>query len=258
MAPTLVPVEAGSVAASQAHPQRFFFCHMLKTGGTSMFIRLREQYGEAAVYPNDTDGDLVADGPQMVTKQLRRRWAVRGDDIRVIIGHLPLCSTELLDAPFTTLTMLRDPVARTLSFLQFHRKLVPADADVPLEAIYEDQDRFDQLIHNHMVKMLSLTPAEMTDDMLTVVEFTPERLARAKNALEHIDAVGVQDQLEPFCEAVDAAYGWHVAKHFDHKGAGRPQVPASFQRRIAQDNADDMELYEHAVGLIRDRGFLRR
>ena len=246
---------AGSGASE---PQRFFFVHMLKTGGTAMFLRLRQQYGDEGVYPNDTDGDMMGVAPQFVTKTLADRWQVRGDDIRVIIGHLPLCTTELLGVPFTTLTMLREPVARTLSFLQFHQRIFPQDADVPLEALYEDPTRFSQLIHNHMTKMLSLTPAEMTEDMLTPVDFTPERLARAKSNLEQIDAVGTQDRLEDFCDAIDAAYGWNVALHVKHKGAGKPKVSRSFRRRIARDNADDIELYEHAVELVNSRGFIRR
>lgn len=238
-------------------PQRYFFVHMLKTGGTAMFLRLREQYGEAAVYPNATDGDVMTVAPQFVTATLLERWPVRGPDIRVMIGHLPLCTTELLGVPFTTLTMLREPVARTLSFLQFHRKLIPADADLSLEQIYDDHVRFDSLIHNHMVKMLSLTPDEMTADMLTPVEFTPARLARAKANLEAMDAVGTQDHLEDFCDAIDAAFGWHTAKHVKHKGAGKPKVSRSLRKRIARDNADDIELYDYAVELIRRRGFLR-
>ncbi|MDQ1249064.1 MAG: hypothetical protein QG597_3438 [Actinomycetota bacterium] len=238
-------------------PQRFFFVHMLKTGGTAMFLRLREHFGEDAVYPNASDGDVMTVAPQFVTATLLERWPERGADIRVMIGHLPLCTTELLGVPFTTLTMLREPVARTLSFLQFHRKLIPADADLSLDQIYDDKVRFDTLIHNHMVKMLSLTPDEMTADMLTPVEFTPERLARAKANLEQIDAVGTQDHLEDFCEAIDAAYGWHIARRVNHKGAGKPKVSRSLRKRIARDNADDIELYDHAVELIHRRGFLR-
>lgn len=246
--------------AGESHggtPRRFFFVHMLKTGGTAMFLRLRAQYGDAGVYPNDSDGDMLTVAPQFVTKQLLARWPERGDDIRVIIGHLPLCTTELLGVPFTTLTMLREPVARTLSFLQFHRQLFPADADIPLEELYDDPTRFSQLIHNHMTKMLSLTPAEMTADMLTPVEFTPERLALAKANLAAMDAVGIQDQLEDFCDAIDAAYGWQVALHVTHKGAGTPKVSRSFRRRIARDNADDVELYDYAVDLVKRRGFLK-
>ncbi len=239
-------------------PERFFFVHMLKTAGTAMLMRLQEQFGPGAVYPDASDGDLATVAPQMVTGQLLARWAVRGDDIRLIIGHLPLCTTELLDVPFTTLTALREPVARTLSFLQYHRVLVPADRDTPLEAIYDDPTRFSWLIHNHMTKMLSLTVDEMTDDMLTPVEFTPQRLERAKQNLAGVAAVGTQEQFEGFCAALDARFGWQVYRGGPrYPGAGRPPISESFRRRIAEDNAMDAELYDYACELIATRGFLR-
>ena len=81
---------------------------------------------------------------------------MRGDEIRVVTGHFPLCTTELLGAQFITLTILRDPVERTLSALRHHREKTPADSERSLEEIYEDPFRF-ELVHNHMVKMFSLS-----------------------------------------------------------------------------------------------------
>ena len=251
-------METHDVTLADVQPQRFFFVHLLKTAGTAMLMRLQEEFGPTAVYPDATDGDLATVAPQMVTRQLLARWAVRGDDIRLIIGHLPLCTTDLLDVPFTTLTALRDPVARTLSFLQYHRVLVPADRELPLEAIYEDPQRFTWLIHNHMTKMLSLSLDEMTDDMLTPVEFTPARLQRAKENLSQMAAVGTQEQFEEFCAALDARFGWHLYRGGPrYRGVGAPDIPESFARRIATDNAMDAELYDYARELIATRGFLR-
>ena len=124
-------------------------------------------------------------GPATVTRRRRvlsvehllDRWRLRHDEIRVVTGHFPLCTTELLDVPFTTLTLLRDPVERTLSYLRHHREPTPADRERPLEEIYDDPVRF-ELLHNHMVKMLSLHADEMTDGALTPVRVHP-RPARA-------------------------------------------------------------------------------
>ena len=77
--------------------------------------------------------------------------------------------------------------------------------DQPLERIYEDPIRFPCLIHNHMVKMLSITPEEMTDGMLTVVDFEPSHLERAKrNLAERIGVWGVQEHFDDFCDELDA------------------------------------------------------
>ena len=104
-------------------------------------------------------------------------------------GHFPLCTADLLDASFTTLTVLRDPVERTLSNLRHYREETPAEADRSLEHLYDDPIRF-EIVHNHMVKMFSLSSDEMTDGAMTPVRFTPERLTKAKERLATVDVVG--------------------------------------------------------------------
>ena len=159
-------------------PERFFFVHVQKTAGTTLYRRLQRQFGADAIYPNETDGDTVT--AVIVPEHLVERWRVRDGAIRVVTGHFPLCTTELLDGEFATMTVLREPVARTLSYLRHHRKLTPQDRERSFEAIYDDPLRFHGLIHNHMVKMFSLTSDEMTDGVLTRVDFTEDRLERAK------------------------------------------------------------------------------
>ncbi len=186
-----------------SRPRRYFFVHLQKTAGTSLIKRIRRHFPERAVYPHASDGDIVA--CVISVEHLLARWQARADEIEVVSGHFPLCTTELLGGDFTTLTVLRDPLERTLSYLRHHRLRTPADRHMPLEQVYEDQFRFDGLIHNHMTKMLSLLPEEMDAGALTRVEFTSERLERAKARLEKVDAVGVQEQLDTFCEQLTRA-----------------------------------------------------
>ena len=40
-----------------AEPERFFFVHMQKTGGPRLYMRTKRHFGEAGVYPNDSDGE---------------------------------------------------------------------------------------------------------------------------------------------------------------------------------------------------------
>ena len=118
---------------------RLFVAHMQKTAGTSLHDRLRATFTEAEIYPNATDGPDARIAVISV-KHLQERWARRGDAIRLLTGHFPVRTTELLDAPFVTVTVLRHPVDRTLSFLRHRPHAVNADAteDTPLEEIYED------------------------------------------------------------------------------------------------------------------------
>jgi hypothetical protein len=234
--------------------ERFFFVHMQKTAGIALRERLIEHFGEPAVYP--TRG---IDGTDPVTlvlsiEHLQRRLEARGDQIEVITGHFPLCTAGMIDGQYTTLTMLREPVERTLSYLRHHRQEEVADGHRSLEQIYNDPFRFHGFAHNHMTKMLSLTPAEVTEGMLTRVEFDSARLERAKEALAGVDAVGLQEDFVAFCRELSDRFGWRLGTPERVNVTAPVEVAQEFRDRIAEDNAFDIELYEFAKGLVAERG----
>ena len=230
-------------------PHRYFFVHMMRTAGSVLRARLLNHFGEAAVYPTRRDGtDPLT--PYLLIDHLLERLAARGDHIRVISGHFPLCTTELIDGRCTTLTLLREPVERTLSYLRGQREIERTDRDKTLEEIYDDPVRFHRVVHNHMTKMLSLTPVEMTDGMLTHVEFNRGHIERAKEALSGIDAVGLQEHFEDYCDELGARFGWHLREPETVNTSASVEVPDSLRARIAEDNAFDIELYEFAKKLL--------
>ncbi|MGZ4716429.1 MAG: hypothetical protein ACXWCB_06970 [Acidimicrobiales bacterium] len=242
-----------SEAAGSVPPQRFFFVHLQKTAGTSLLIRMGNQFRPEQIYPDETDGDLFGVMPQLEPSQLVKRWEARKEEIRVVSGHFPLCTVELLDAPFTTFTVLREPVERTLSYLRHHRKMTPADRDTPLEEIYEDPLRFRGLIHNHMVKMFGLELPEMTGGSMTPVDFTPEHLERALARLETVDVIGLQEDFDAFCATLERRFSWDLGPPLVANDTPSVPVDPAFRARIAADNALDVELYEAARSLVARR-----
>jgi hypothetical protein len=230
---------------------RVLFVHLQKTAGTVLRLRLARALGEAAIYPGSADcGDHLT----FSTAELRRLLPARLAEVRVVFGHFPLCVREILPGPYRTATILREPVERTLSYLRHHRERTPEDRDRTLEEIYDDPLRFHGLAHNHMTKMLSLTVDEMTADMLTRVEYTAERLERAKAALCSVDVVGVQERLDDFCATAERVFGWRIGDEPRFANRSRPvEVSPALRDRIALDNRADQELYEFAVQLIDGR-----
>jgi Sulfotransferase family len=245
-----------SVRPAEAGRQRFFVAHMQKTAGTSLRERLRATFPDEQIYPNASDGPDPRVAAISVA-HLRERWAVRGGQVRLLTGHFPVRTAELLGATFVTMTVLRHPVERTLSFLrhQAERRQRGATEDTPLVAIYEDPFRVEHMIRNHMVRMLSLAPEEMLehDGVLTRVAYTKERLQRAKEALAGLDVFGLQESFEAFCDELSAHYGLELGEPVRSNTTERAEVPDGLAERIAEDNALDMELYEFACALYRER-----
>jgi Sulfotransferase family len=241
-----------SVRPEEAGEPRYFVSHMQKTAGTTLRDRLRTTFPDEQIYPNPSDGP----DPRVAVisvAHLRERWAARGDEIRLLTGHFPVGTAELLGVPFITMTVLRHPVERTLSFLrhQAERRQRGATEDTPLVEIYEDPFRFRHMIQNHMVRMLSLAPEEMLehDGVLTPVAYTEGRLQRAKEALAALDAFGLQECFEDFCDELSTRYGFELGEPVRSNTTERAAVPDGLAERIAEDNALDMALYEYARAL---------
>jgi len=247
------------------HTGRFFFIHLVKTAGTSLRKRLEHQFGETAIYPNASD---VNRAEYFSIERVRERMQARGDEIRVVTGHFPLCTAEILGDDFTTLTIVREPVDRILSHLHHHRAWTPSDRNESLEEIYSDPQVFHGLVHNHMVKMFSLTPEEaqrakelQLAGMLSRVEFTQERLDRAKAGLASVDAVGLHERVDDFFDELGFRFGWDLGPP-QHEMLADPitksrdwaEVSDSFRSRLAEDNAMDIELYRFAQRLYDRRG----
>jgi hypothetical protein len=235
--------------------RRFFFAHVQKAAGTSLFVQLQRHFARDEIYPDRSDM-VPGPAPVLFVSHLRERYATRRDRIRVVTGHFPVRASELLGDEFITMTVLRDPVERTLSYLRHHRKKTPADAGRALEEIYEDPVRFHGLIRNNMVKMFSLSPEEMVagDGLMTFVgEFTPERIADAKHRLERVDVLGLDVDFAAFVAELDARFAWAIGQPTHVNRTEPDDVPPSFRRRIAADNAGDMELFAFARELHESR-----
>lgn len=232
---------------------RYFFVHLQKTAGTALFRRLRHHFGTDAVYPRPEEQGT----PEAVldTALLRQRLEDPGGDrIRVVTGHFPLATVDLLPGSFATFTVLRDPVERTLSFLRHQREVDPRFAGASLEQVYDDPVSTGGLLRNHMVRMLSLRAEEMTDGALTPLVVDDDRLDAARDALSHrIDVVGLQEHFDELCADLEDTFGWDLGDPLFMNRTAPAAAPDGLSDRIRVDNDHDVRLYDHAVELWRQR-----
>lgn len=143
---------------------KYLFVHVMKAGGTSFADIIEANFPPAARYPS---GFLQGE-----TNPFRRMEAylyVAGilkavnsdpDKYRIICGHVPYAIRSLLSERYITLTVLRDPITRTISYLNHCRRYHTEHMGLPLEEIYEDEWFHASFITNYQTKLFSMTPEE--------------------------------------------------------------------------------------------------
>ena len=245
------------------------FVHIMKTAGTTVVRNLRETYALDEIYPSgrldlqhDASGELDLEH-HLSVPYLLGLPAERRRRIRVYIGHFPYVVRELLGIELRAATVLRDPVERTLSLLHQLQRAQPWEGVGPrpaagrsLEDLYEDPEVFGPLILDHQTKVLSMTPADEPRTYKDLVQIDEARLARAKAALAEMDVVGTTEAFPAFLAATEAQFGWRVvqgARKNVTPDEDRVPVDGAFRRRIARDNAIDVELHAHAARLVAQR-----
>lgn len=231
--------------------RRFFFIHVMKTAGGTLRAHIRANFEPSEVYPSGKF-ELDMTTANFVIPRLTSLPAARREQVRVFAGHFPFVAVELLGIEATTLTILRHPVERTLSYLRDWRR--HHDRSLSLEQIYEDPFNFPCLIRDHQAKLFALTPTDEPNSYMHVLEVDERRLELAKSNLERVDAVGLQERFGELLAELEHRYGWRFGqlpnRNVSRRRAG---VPESFRRRIAADNPADMAFYEHAISLCERR-----
>ncbi len=236
----------------------YLFVHCQKTAGTSLMAQLAHQFKSGEICP--TEAIKKQDGPMAILslKMLETYLDKDGKNIRVVSGHFPYCTRDLLvntlGPKIRTFTILRDPIERTLSFLRHTKKLTPELKNASLMDIYDDKIRFHGLIHNHMVKMFALPYGPDLDTVMTHINFTDAHLETAKSNLKKVNIVGLQDDYDRFCKALEAKFDWDLgAAKFVNETKKTHSVSPQLIDRIKADNALDIRFYDFAKRHVAQR-----
>jgi hypothetical protein len=241
-------------------PPRILYIHVMKTGGTTLMQHLRENIPPDELYPHP-DEDMGFDTTRPVTVRhlrldyLRKLPEERQRRLRVYAGHFPYVAAEVLGGPLITLTILRNPIDRTISLLQQWSRNRP-EAGLSLEQVYDLPEVFERLLHNHQTKIFSMTAEDDPTGYMQRIEVDAGRLELAKQNLAQVDIVGLTERYEDFLDLVVDRFGWEINRGVRVNVAPpESELPAGddLRRRIAEDNAIDVELYEHALEIVAAR-----
>jgi hypothetical protein len=224
----------------------------MKTAGATFRRHLYGNFGPGEVYPDRRlDKDLTIANVRI--DYLTGLSDERHARTRAYSGHFPFMTVTLIGSRPVTITILRDPIERTISYLKHCRRYHPKYQALSLEAIYEIPFFYRSFIHNHQSKLFALSPADRPLSFMHPFEVDERRLETAKANLERVDIVGLQEQFDLLLAEMHDRFGWTIRQRPDRHVSGEAMpIDPSFRRRIADDNAADVAFYEHARRLHAD------
>lgn len=256
----------GGPAAAAAAP--VLHLHIMKTAGTSMSELLKQWAGPGRSRVAIPLDDLAVLPPPLLAR------------LRAVSGHIPYEAVTILPGPFQTVTVLREPVGRTLSHYRELRRRQKAARDLSLDEFLHS-DVYDAPSGNYQARSLAHTidlagawvsysplqsylaaggdpgqpyPLQSLFDSTPILMSDEELLKRASRNLASIDLVGVTEDLDSLAARVASLFGVQqvtVPILNASEPSDRADLPARTRRLIEQRTEVDRELYEQAVRLAR-------
>lgn len=229
------------------------FIHVPKTAGTTFFLALTNLFGEAAVRPLRLGepglAALVADVAEG-----------RAPEVACIGGHVPVRVFQPWIDRFEAVTILRHPVARTLSLYRFLRRHNAAELVryglTPgfrfEEFIASRNNAIASQVNNGMVQMLG-GAADTANPAATPPEVLDAALDAAVARLGRM-TFGLSEAMEESFRLFE--HRWGVPFALDNTRENTTEadtggVDARELRQIVERNVHDLAFYEHAATLFR-------
>jgi hypothetical protein len=215
------------------------FLHLPKTGGSTLHRLMERQYPKGTIY---TIGLPIPERLE-VFKALPESERAR---IRMLRGHMEFGLHEWLPRPAIYTTILREPLARTLS--HFSRALSRGRTrGMDLVAFLDSGVRVD--LDNGQTRWLS------GNGFVPYGQVTRDMLERAKAHLESFAVVGLQDRFDETLVLMADALSWrrHLVARSANVTPGRrslEELTAAERDALARRNELDQELFEFARGLF--------
>ncbi|MDW3219577.1 MAG: sulfotransferase family 2 domain-containing protein [Acidimicrobiales bacterium] len=254
--------------------RQIFYTHVMKTGGTSIGRVLQSCFTATEVFPRD-EGEQTMVASKTFSHVLRELGADERAALRLISVHQPAWVAFAVAPDAFKLTVLREPVARTISHLRQVRHAPDTPDDI--EEIYADEGWRSRLT-NYQTQLFADTEArelaaagavdvEAMDEsgraqlaadlskfwrtgISRPMTVGPAELDAAKATLARYDCVGVTSDLPAVVQRVAARTGLEL-RAVPHANVGDPAsaVPPALIEQINADTEYDRRLYEHAVEL---------
>ncbi len=258
--------------------EQIYFLHIPKTAGTSLRKVIESQFSPEEICPCSVMQEL---------SEVVQRDASELAAYPLIAGHLGYTVVSLLPTPPRVITMLRDPIARTISRFNYmkqhtqnslrapwnHARFLDPDVSIDDFLTFEPTRR---LITNFQVRNLAqdfdLTQTYIDFDgnaiapkMNKLFAYTStgisdeDLLSKAKHRLTSFEFVGIAERFSESVELLCSTFGWSLAIDIPFLNASFPPIrlndslPSQTRADLQACTSLDAELYMFAKKLFEQR-----
>lgn len=217
--------------------QRIGFIHIPKTAGATLRSIIQRNYSLRELYPMDTERARTAF--QQMPEETK-------DRIKVVYGHFCMDVASWLPGDLVFISMLRDPIERTISsyyYERYVRKTEPA-VSLPLRAFIQQGGYLPG--DNWMVRCFS-----GASESVPFGRCTPQMLEAAKSAADRFALIGLSERFDESYAMLCQMFGWRVRyasarninPHRTPLGDSSPEDIAC----IEQHNRFDIAFYDYCA-----------
>lgn len=240
-----------------ADPLTYIFVHVPKAAGTSLRDMLRGRlvvtspssifhwhlaHGFANVQPFEQRFEALS----KLTDSERQK-------VRLVYHHGGFGMHDCFTSPYTYLSVVREPVSRSISAYYYMRQLYLSEGkefNDSLEEMITSGRVYDPFYRDNLqVRMLAAT--DRSRDAECGQPCTRKTLERAKENVEkYVPILGLTEQFDEYMLLLCRHYGWrfpYYARMNENKGKERREkVRADLIDQLRESNAYDIEFYEWA------------
>lgn len=259
--------------------QPFYFLHIPKTAGTTLTDYLERHFEQKDIMPHGVWGELLQDDAFDTTKGK----LFDGAEFYLYRGHFGYSLIQELDRPARIITVLRNPVERTVSQF-FHIQFRPndnkwvepgfVDPDETIAQFVKDNKRR-AVISNVQTRYLALSVdfknyynkrgeteslylADSEQAFISPELPDKELLARALTRLDESEFVGLQDFFQESLILLAHTLKWHPQEDktrlqvVTQRPSSR-ELGFATKQRLRAMNTLDQKVYDHGKALFMKR-----
>ncbi|MEM1088759.1 MAG: sulfotransferase family 2 domain-containing protein [Pseudomonadota bacterium] len=237
-----------------------FFMHIPKTAGTTLRTVLELRFDAQRTVPSDQVMRQSFNGNYPPIPYLMELSEDVWSNTQLLRGHYPWQLMKRFARTPVMLTMLREPVARSVSHLRHVRRNAAWAKDLSLADIMQKRAFVQSHIANIQTRMLTMRfalddPSAWPADVNQPFPLSEESYRRALVTLRSFEFVGIQERFDESMALMFDMFRWALPNDFPRANESTDDVELDdeLRRQLADINTYDLRLYDEAVALFEQR-----